>query len=399
MKQNYLFLCLFIGLPLILLLFTPLAWPVYAAEFTVTKTEDTADGQCNSDCSLREAIRAANTTTALDTILLPAGVFTLTISGNNEDFAVRGDLDITEDLVIKGAGPEQTIIEGNRQDRIFELRNFFGTAVEISDLTIRNGRVSGPGGGIVVRSNTHLTLSNSNIYSNTSTSSDGGGGIHIQGSGILTLTNSSVISNTSQGWGGGVSNNNRLSSSNSTISHNWAALGGGGLYNGNSADLNNVTIAHNSTNNLGGGLQDMGGTVLTFKNTLLAGNSENGGLSASDCRTQPGTPLISAGYNLIQDMSNCEISGDTPNDITGQAAGLLPLQLNEKHTFTHALSPLSPAVDAGHSATPGSESGACLPQDQRGYNRPIDGNEDQTARCDIGAYEVGRIRHLPLVFK
>ena len=31
-----------------------------AATFTVTKTDDTADGSCDSDCSLREAVIAAN---------------------------------------------------------------------------------------------------------------------------------------------------------------------------------------------------------------------------------------------------------------------------------------------------------------------------------------------------
>jgi CSLREA domain-containing protein len=399
MKRHYLFLCLFNGLLLTICLLKPFTGPIYAAEFTVTKTEDTRDGQCNEDCSLREAIQAANVTTNSDTILLPAGVFTITLGGNNEDFAATGDLDITNDLIIKGAGPEQTIIDGKGQDRIFELRNFFGIEVTITDLTLRNGRVSGPGGGIAVRSNTQLTLSNSNIYSNTSSSSDGGGGIHIQGSGVLTLLNSSVIRNTSNGWGGGINNNNRLSIANSTISHNRAAVDGGGIYNGHTADFNNVTIADNISGNLGGGLRDMGGTMLTFKNTLLAGNSENGGLSPSDCHTQPGTPLISGGYNLIQDASNCELSGDTATDITGQVAALLPLQLNEKRTFSHALSSLSPAVDAGHPALPGSEAGACLPHDQRGLSRPVDGNRDQTARCDIGAYELGLTTYLPLVFK
>ena len=33
---------------------------VQAATFTVTKTTDTNDGSCNADCSLREAIIAAN---------------------------------------------------------------------------------------------------------------------------------------------------------------------------------------------------------------------------------------------------------------------------------------------------------------------------------------------------
>ena len=32
----------------------------HAATFRVTKTSDTDDGACNADCSLREAINAAN---------------------------------------------------------------------------------------------------------------------------------------------------------------------------------------------------------------------------------------------------------------------------------------------------------------------------------------------------
>lgn len=52
-----------------------------AATFTVTKTADTADGVCDADCSLREAIVAANALTGADTIAVPAGVYTLTIAG------------------------------------------------------------------------------------------------------------------------------------------------------------------------------------------------------------------------------------------------------------------------------------------------------------------------------
>ena len=44
-----------------------------AATFTVSKTADTNDGVCDGDCSLREAIGAANSNAGADTISLPAG--------------------------------------------------------------------------------------------------------------------------------------------------------------------------------------------------------------------------------------------------------------------------------------------------------------------------------------
>src|SRR5690349_19345257 len=50
--------------------------------------------------SLRSAIIAANAHAGADTILLPAGTYTLTISGNNENAAATGDLDITDALTI-----------------------------------------------------------------------------------------------------------------------------------------------------------------------------------------------------------------------------------------------------------------------------------------------------------
>ena len=68
--------------------------PVYAATFMVTKTADTNDGACNADCSLREAITAANATPGADTITVPAGTYQLTLAnagGTNEDANATGD--------------------------------------------------------------------------------------------------------------------------------------------------------------------------------------------------------------------------------------------------------------------------------------------------------------------
>ena len=53
---------------------------------------------------------------------------------------------------------------------------------------------------------------------------------------------------------------------------------------------------------------------------------------------------------------------------------------NGGNTLTHALLTGSPAIDAGNNAT-------CEATDQRGFSRPIDGDGDTIAVCDMGAYE------------
>src|SRR5947207_7457315 len=59
---------------LVLSLLLGTAWAAAAqTTFTVTKTADTNDGVCDSDCSLREAINAANNTLGQDTIAFNIG--------------------------------------------------------------------------------------------------------------------------------------------------------------------------------------------------------------------------------------------------------------------------------------------------------------------------------------
>jgi CSLREA domain-containing protein len=50
-----------------------------ADTFPVPKTDDTNDGTCDPDCSLREAIDAANTNPGADDVPVPAGFYLLTL--------------------------------------------------------------------------------------------------------------------------------------------------------------------------------------------------------------------------------------------------------------------------------------------------------------------------------
>ncbi len=128
---------------------------VEASIITVNTTDDelNADG----DCSLREAIRAANTDSMVDActggsgpddIVFDAtvvpGTFALTISGIGEDAALTGDLDITDDLTVTGAGAASLSIDGNSTDRVLDIS--IAATVFISGVTIQNGIVLDDGG-------------------------------------------------------------------------------------------------------------------------------------------------------------------------------------------------------------------------------------------------------------
>ena len=86
-----------------------------AGEFTVNSTADMldadpGDGLCETDitgdCTLRAAVQEANALEGADTITIPAGEYKLTMEGAGEDDALSGDLDITRQVTITGAGPE-----------------------------------------------------------------------------------------------------------------------------------------------------------------------------------------------------------------------------------------------------------------------------------------------------
>jgi hypothetical protein len=81
-----------------------------------------------------------------------------------------------------------------------------------------------------------------------------------------------------------------------------------------------------------------------------------------------------------------------PTDVVPPAGVRLPdildpvLALHGGTTQTHALVPGSPAIDAGGPVCRNAD-GDPLTTDQRGQPRPVDGDGDGTAACDIGAVE------------
>jgi CSLREA domain-containing protein len=220
-----------------------------ATTLTVTATIDELD--VNGTCSLREAVLAANTDTAVDacpagsgadTISLPAGTFTLAIVGRQEEAARTGDLDLTSTVTIVGAGAA-TIIDAAGLDRAFDVSA--SADVQIVKLAIRNGSAGDerdPGnrsdrfGGCLQNAGT-LTLTAvaiSNCGAN-GTDDQGAMGGGIANSGVLTMRDSSVRSNRLGGSenrraiGAGIYSNGTLTMERSVVADN---VGGQGVYDG-----------------------------------------------------------------------------------------------------------------------------------------------------------------------
>jgi CSLREA domain-containing protein len=350
---------------------------------SVTTTEDHNDGFCNADCSLREAIIAANKTEPVDGIFLPSGTYRLTLEGSGEDDGLTGDLDITSALTIVGDGPETTIIDASgltvNPDRVLDIdpTGSGGYTVNLWSLTITGGDATGANGGGIRNRGASVTLYGCVITGN---SAGDGGGIHSI-SGALNVENSTISENTAHDGGGIWIMSCTLNLDNTTVSGNSAGTMGGGIahFDGHMS-LYNTTVSENSAP-IGGGIHC--GASAALKNTVVASNPSGG-----DCDITGGI-LWSNGHNLDSD-NTCSLTatGDLPN--TDPRLG--PLQDNGGPTLTHALLFHSPAIDAGDNSD-------CPATDQRGFLRPMDGDGDGTATCDIGAFEhLGLRARFPLMF-
>ncbi len=341
-----------------------------ATTFTVTRTDDPAPNGCQpSDCSLREAVIAADAGSGADTIVLPPGDFRLAIAGIGEDAAAKGDLDLTKSVTITGAGARPTVVDASGLDRVFDVAS--GTIVLISDVTVTGG--VGPGGGIA--NNGTLTLVRDAVTGNYAPGVLDGGGINSTGS--LTITRSTISGNHGHD-GGGIAFTGSLGVTDSTISNNVAGTNGaggegGGIFAAGAAPLtiSSSTITGNQAFDgvtTAAGIDDTG--TVTIESSVVAGNVAHEPDQSAAAVRNCTAPATSLGHNL-SDTTDCAFSRST--DHQGVAPLLGPLTDNGGPTDTKALLPGSPARDSGAN---------CPAADQRGVSRP------RGAACDIGAYEV-----------
>jgi hypothetical protein len=255
-----------------------------ASTYVVSLQTDNKPGACTkSDCTLREAVMAANKHRGADTIVLASRKrYVLSIPSTGEDKAANGDLDITSGkLRIVHPGRGTATIDAKGIDRVFDI----ASSTTLDRLTIRGGYsnktdADGDGGGIVV-SRGSLTLVSSHVVHNRAPWVGGnGGGIDSDTSGLVKLIDSEVSHNDSGGSGGGVeaSTNGKLLIERSTIASNKAAQAGGVMTFGPTVRIVESTISNNLAS-AGPGVEGDGGGVyvgpsgrVELTNSTVAGN-------------------------------------------------------------------------------------------------------------------------------
>lgn len=377
-----------------------------------------------SNYSLRQAVQEANALAGDDVIELGAGTYTLSLAGIQEDNAAVGDLDIRQNLVIRGKGVGVTIIDASalanqvtatNRDRLFQI--LANVTVTIQGVTIQMGAVTGSEDGGAIRNSGNLTILDSLIQNNTSQDDAGA----INNNGTLTIDRTTISGNTSVATGGAIRNAGTLFMTNSTLSNNrttGASGHGGALMNVAtfSATLEGVTISGNTAQNAAGGGIRNDGTLRLVNDTIAfnrslsagAGISRNlgtvtiGNTIVSD-NTLTNTPptasdvagtFTSIGGNLVRTPGTAVGFNAAIGDQLNVNPNLQPLANNGGPTQTHALPAFdstglnpNPAIDRGLNANVTNQN-SNTSLDQRGALRFLDGPNTQNS-VDVGAFEFG----------
>jgi CSLREA domain-containing protein len=304
---------------------TVMVSPVSAGTIIVNSTLDIEanDGLC----TLREAIKAANTDQASgampgecaagsgeDVISLPAGEYTLTAT-----LAA-----VSTKMTILGEGAETTIIQASDCDPIAlpggcaPANNYRLLIVNISGdltlegVTLRYGNLTdtNSGGAIEIYKNLHLvdSIVSDNFAQNS------GGGVFVRGGATVTITGSTILRNQASGLGGGIRNlgnlvitdsaftenrsqtsqggaihssaNGSLEIINSSFENNFAHISGGGIFLQSTTSIENVITGgdffENEVGTYGGAIYNSSNCNLEISDSILEGNvsgNYGGGIS------------------------------------------------------------------------------------------------------------------------
>jgi CSLREA domain-containing protein len=384
-----------------------------AADIPVSVTTD--DITVNGNCTLREAVQAARTNTAVDACqqgsvdedrisLTNTGTYTLTLQDDGTpDDNQGGDLDLAGAVEIEGASGRPTIAQAS------SARVLHVTSGSLQLLSARIfGGDGGNGGGVWVQAGDLLAISvtfeqnrgvnggaimadgavyveQSRFIGNYAETGDGGA-MELGSAPNHYVLRSSFEGNTAPGSGGAIDvwNGGAVTIANSTFTSNAAQAGSAVnvALGADGASLLNDTIVGNSATSAGGGALKTANTAdLTVARTIVATNLDP--IGERNCASAVAGDAAGA-HNLVS-TADCGLVADAT---TGNLTSTNPQLSGAPELYggnTAVLPPFadSPAVDAVPIAQ------CSLPNpDQHGTIRPVGG------ACDIGAYE-GSIGKVP----
>jgi len=307
--------------------------------FIVTTTADHNDHVCDSDCTLREAIGAANTTAGncVITFSIPtsdpgygSGVWTITLGSALPDLHTSNG---ASNLSISGPGADKLTVQrilayGSYLDPHYRIFNVTTSGtVSISGITIHHGGIFSPtdylgagiqnyNAGIVNLTNCVFTNNRADRYFDSQNnpgphalggalanraggtinitsctlddnSADYGGGIYNSGNGTVNVSNSTIGTSTfgnSASYGGGIYNDNKVNLTNTTLHGNYALFGGGVYNDSGTAVITGCTLSNNFsdyqsgiTAGVGGGIYNVNAAVVKVINSTLYSNGDTSG--------------------------------------------------------------------------------------------------------------------------
>lgn len=325
-----------------------LASPLWAATIIVNSA---ATGSVPGLCTLQDAVRAANTNTAVqgcvagsvgvDTIRFASGVNTITLNAPMlapvASYAppkqYLAGLVITEDLIIDGqavAGsgvPAVTIQRDAAAPQAFGVMYAEGSgpvmSVTLLGLTVSNGNpvyifntttVSDTGGGGFAFHNPDFvnpTRNKLTVRDCVFTGNIAGSGVYVPG--VIDMLNSTVSNNTP--YGGLLVGSGDIGYSTITNNTSSSEAAGGGLTTGGTLRVDHSTISGN-TGRYGGGFYGGSGGIQTFTNSVISGNVAVA-YGTNNSAAPAGGGLYSLGQLVLTDSSVVSNRADAVASSTG----------------------------------------------------------------------------------
>jgi CSLREA domain-containing protein len=279
-----------------------------AASIAVTTTADelNADG----DCSLREAVQAANTDVPVDlcgagsgadAIALPAGHYELT----------AGDLGVTETLAVQGDGaagdclaPGTTCIDAGDVGRVLDVGNGpVPVTVALRDITLADGSVPGGAGGAISsqQADAKVILERASVLSGAAATGAG-----IDSAGALELRDAFLAGNEATGAGGAVHQTGSVLTVDGSVLTGNEADGGGGAIDASLGAPVAITLStlrgNVSAAGDGGALRLLGGGAVAISSSTVEGNEarDGGGVATTSTGSIDGST-----FDLNRALGSC----------------------------------------------------------------------------------------------